>query len=256
MSIFLLSARSQLAAAIMMVLGCMPLLAADDPLRSPAWGAMVERHLDGGVVQFDDRVEVIMPPSAEDPLSVPVQVKVKGLENVEELRVIADLNPLPLILTYVPTRAAPSISFRFKVEQSTPVRAAARTPDGVWHVGGAWLTASGGGCTAPSYGTGSGQWRDQLGEVSGKLWPRDNASSRLRFRVMHPMDTGLAAGIPVFHIDELLFRDTGGKELARLRTYEPVSENPVLSLDLHTRDAVQIVGRDVQGNLINAKVTP
>lgn len=244
----------QLLAILFFVSGAV--MAADDPLRSPSWDAMVQRHLDGGPVEFDDRVKVIMPPSAEDPYTVPVQVRVEGIDAVEEIRLIADLNPLPYILSYTPTRAEPSISFRFKVEQSTPVRAAARTPDGIWHVGGAWLTASGGGCTAPSYGTGSGLWRDQLGTVSGKLWPRGDDSSRLRFKVMHPMDTGLAPGIPVFHIEQLEFQDAKGEVLATLRTFEPVSENPVLSVDLHTRDAVQIVGRDIQGNRVNGRVGP
>lgn len=228
-----------------------------DPLRSPAWDAMVARHLDGGPVVFDERVVVRMPAAAEDALAVPVEVRVgKGIDKVQEIRLIADLNPIPLILSYVPTRAEPAISFRFKVEQSTPVRAAARTPDGVWHVGGGWLSAAGGGCTAPSYGTGEGLWRDQLNQVSGALWPREDGHSRLKLRVMHPMDTGLAAGIPVFHIESLQVLDNKGRELALVKTYEPVSENPVLSLDLEGRGPVRIVGRDIQGNRIDAKVAP
>jgi sulfur-oxidizing protein SoxY len=226
-----------------------------DPLRSPSWDAMVERHLDGSRYVFDQRVQVHMPQTAEDPLSVPVEVRVQGLE-VDELRLIADLNPIPLILSYKPTHAAPFIAFRFKVEQSTPVRAAARTRDGLWHVGGAWLTASGGGCTAPSYGTGSGLWRDQLNHVSAGLWPRGEHESRLKLRVMHPMDTGLAAGIPVFHIEHLQILDGQDRELAYLKAYEPVSENPVLSLDLRHRGPVRILGRDIQGNRIDARVAP
>ena len=248
--------RGLLSGLLLLTASASVLGAADDPLRSPAWDAMVERHLDGGTVRFDDRVQVLMPESAEDPLSVPVQVRVEGIDGIEELRVIADLNPLPLILSYQPLRAHPSVSFRFKVEQSTPVRAAARTADGIWHVGGKWLTAAGGGCTAPSYGTGSGLWRDQLGQVEGKLWTRSETSSRLRFRVMHPMDTGLAPGIPVFHIEELVFRDASGEALARLKTYEPVSENPVLSVDLKTAGPVEIIGRDIQGNRVKAQVGP
>ena len=227
-----------------------------DPLRSPAWDAMVARHLDGGTVVFDERVKVRMPPTAEDALAVPVEVQVEGIDNVQEIRLIADLNPIPLILSYLPTRAEPAISFRFKVEQSTPVRAAARTPDGVWHVGGGWLSAAGGGCTAPSYGTGEGLWRDQLNQVSGALWSREDGHSRLKLRVMHPMDTGLASGIPVFHIESLQVLDAKGRELALVRTYEPVSENPVLSLDLKGKGPVRIVGRDIQGNRIDAKVAP
>lgn len=227
-----------------------------DPLRSPSWDAMVQRHLDGARYVFDERVQVKMPASAEDALSVPVEVRVQGLNDVQELRLIADLNPLPLILSYRPTRAEPFIAFRFKVEQSTPVRAAVLTRDGLWHVGGAWLSAAGGGCTAPSYGTGGGMWRDQLNQVSGALWPRGEQLSRLKLRVMHPMDTGLASGIPVFHIEHLQVLDARGQELAHLRTYEPVSENPVLSLDLRTRGAVRVVGRDIQGNRIEAQVSP
>lgn len=227
---------------------------APDPLRSPSWEAMVARHLDGGVVVFDERVQVRMPSSAEDPLSVPVEVSVQGLEDVQEVRVLADLNPIPLILSYVPRRAAPGIGFRFKVEQSTPVRAAVRTKDGVWHVGGAWLRASGGGCTAPSQTTGGGLWRDRLNEVSGALWPRPSGDSRLKLRVMHPMDTGLAGGIPAFYIETLQVLDAQGAELATLHTYEPVSENPVLSFDLHHQGPVRILGRDIQGNRIEARV--
>lgn len=227
-----------------------------DPLRSPSWDAMVARHLDGGTVVFDERVQVRMPPAAEDALSVPVEVSVKNLAGVEEVRVLADLNPIPLILSYQPTRADPGISFRFKVEQSTPVRAAMRTADGVWHVGGAWLRASGGGCTAPSFGTGSGLWRDRLNEVSGALWSRPGGDSRLKLRVMHPMDTGLANGIPAFYIETLQVLDAQGAELAALKTYEPVSENPVLSFDLHHQGPVRIIGRDIQGNRIEARVAP
>jgi sulfur-oxidizing protein SoxY len=228
-----------------------------DPLNSPSWDAMVARHLDGGPYVFDDaHVKVTTPPTAEDPLAVPVEVRVQDLPGVEELRLIADLNPIPLILSYRPTQAEPFIAFRFKVEQSTPVRAAVRTKDGLWHVGGAWLSASGGGCTAPSYGTGSGLWRDRLNEVSGALFPRGEGASRLKLRVMHPMDTGLASGIPVFHVETLRVLDARDRELAVLRTYEPLSENPVLSLDLRTRGPVRIEGRDIQGNRIEARVQP
>lgn len=241
---------------VLLLLSALDAGAAADPLRSPSWDAMVQRHLDGGPVEFDERVQVQMPPDAEDPLSVPVKVIIRDLANVEEVRLIADLNPLPLILSYQPRRADPGLSFRFKVEQSTPVRAAARTADGVWHVGGQWLSAAGGGCTAPSYGTGSGLWRDQLNHVNGALFARGKDRSRLRFRVMHPMDTGLASGIPVFHIEQLHFLDDAGEELAVLRTYEPISENPVLSLDLHTDAGVRIRGRDIQGNRVDARIAP
>lgn len=239
-------------------LGASPALAdnklPDDPLRSPVWAFMAKRYLGDAPVVIDDRVRVIMPASAEDPLAVPVEISADGLEGVEQVLVYADLNPLPKILEYFPKRARPNLQFRFKVEQSTPVRAAMKTRDGVWHLGGAWLSAAGGGCTAPSMGTGSGLWHEQLGEVSGRIWPQSNGSERLRIRVMHPMDTGLAPGIPVFHIETLTLRDAKGTELAVLKPYEPVSENPMLSFDLQSQGSVVISGRDIQGNLIKATV--
>ena len=92
------------------------------------------------------------------------------------------------------------IGFRIKVQQSTPVRAAALTADGIWHLGGHLLEAAGGGCALPSVGSGDDDWSSRLGEVSGRLWNRQDGS-RLRFRTMHPMDTGLVPGIPAFYIE-------------------------------------------------------
>lgn len=226
----------------------------DDPLRSPVWAFMAKRYLGDAPVVIDERVRVVMPASAEDPLAVPVDISADGLDGVEQVLVYADLNPLPKILEYFPKRAKPNLQFRFKVEQSTPVRAAMKTRDGVWHLGGAWLSAAGGGCTAPSMGTGGGLWHDQLGEVSGRIWPQGNGAERLRIRVIHPMDTGLAPGIPVFHIETLTLHDAKGVELAVLKPYEPVSENPMLSFDLQSQGSIVVSGRDIQGNLIKATV--
>lgn len=240
-----------------LLLNCAAALAdgAGDPLNSPAWSYVRDRYFAKQTVQFDPRVQVLLPTAAEDPLAVPVTVRAEGLADVVEVVVIADLNPIQKILSYEPKQAAPELSFRFKVEQSTPVRAAMRTKDGVWHLGGAWLSAAGGGCTAPSYGSG-GQWQGHLNEVNARLWPREDGSQRLRLRVIHPMDTGLASGIPAFYIERLTIRDASGAELATLHTYEPIAENPVLSFDLRGHGAVQVDGRDIQGNLIKAEVAP
>lgn len=66
--------------------------------------------------------------------------------------VFAELNPIHKVLEMEPLRADARIGFRIKVQQATPVRAAALTDDGVWHVGGRVVEAAGGGCTAPSLG--------------------------------------------------------------------------------------------------------
>ena len=228
-----------------------------DPLRSPLWSGMKARFFDPGArVVFDQRVQVRMPAAAEDSLNVPVEVAVEGIAPVARVLLFADLNPIPKILEFEPLSVRPWLAFRFKVEQATPVRAAVLDGDGVWHVGGAWISAAGGGCTMPSVGTGNPVWQERIGEVAARLWPRNEGGSRLRFRVIHPMDTGLAAGIPVFHLDDLAVLDDVGTPLAKLTLFEPVSENPVISLELPVAGPVRLQGRDTQGNAVSAQVMP
>lgn len=255
------------SALLALVLGCAPpagaavaeVLGADpggpaDPLNSPAWPTVLQRFFKGREVRFDDRVKVLIPKSAEDPLGVPVTIEAPELREVREIIVIADLNPIQKILSLTPVRASPGLSFRFKVEQSTPVRAAMLT-DGIWHIGGEWLSAAGGGCTTPS-GASRGLWQGQVGAMNGRLWERGDTMQRLRLRVVHPMDTGLASGIPAFYMNHLVIRDAAGADLAILETFEPLSENPVLSLDLQNHGPVHISGRDIQGNTFSADVRP
>ncbi len=218
-----------------------------DPLQSVQWETMYRHFLDGQSMQFDARVKVLAPQSAEDSLQVPIMVDATALSNVDRIRVFADLNPLPEILEFVPGDAAPRIGFRIKVQQATPVRAAALTADGVWHVGGVWVDSAGGGCTLPSVGSGNADWASRLGQMRGRIWQR-TADRRVRFEIMHPMDTGLAAGIPVFYIDRIDIEDRAGRSLATIRPFEPVSENPIFSLDLPGAGPVRVSGHDNNGN--------
>ncbi len=227
-----------------------------DPLDSPQWGVMHQRFLNNGPVVFDGKVEVSAPASAEDSLNVPIAFKAEALGNVEEILVFADLNPLPLVLKFRPGEIKPNLSFRMKLQQASPVRVAARTPDGIWHVGAVNVDAAGGGCTLPSVGITTGDWTSTLGHVSARLWQREGESNRLRVRVMHPMDTGLADGVPKFHIEGLQLKDTDSQRImAGLELFEPVSENPMLSLDVGNRTRFLLDGRDNNGNRIEAKIT-
>ncbi|MEZ5477361.1 MAG: quinoprotein dehydrogenase-associated SoxYZ-like carrier [Thiolinea sp.] len=226
-----------------------------DPLNSPQWSVMHQRFLGNGPVVFDERVEIMAPASAEDSLNVPVSFRAVQLGEVEEIVVFADLNPLPLVLKFHPGRIEPNLSFRMKLQQGSPLRVAARTPDGVWHVGAVYIDAAGGGCTLPSVGVASGDWMSTLGHVSARLWEREQGN-RLRVKVMHPMDTGLADGVPKFHIKQLQLKDTDSDAvMGGLELFEPVSENPMLSLDVGTYRRFLLDGRDNNGNRIEAKIT-
>lgn len=226
-----------------------------DPFASGQWPVMVGDYLQGARVVMDERVRVTGPRFAEDAMNVPITVDASGVGEVAEVIVLVDRNPIRKVLQFYPGWASPVLSFRFKLQQSSAVRAAARTRDGVWHVGGAWVEATGGGCTVPGASRSSGSWVDTLNQVQGRFYPR-GAGARLRLRVMHPMDTGLVSGIPAFYIDELSLADRSGTEYLRLLTFEPVSENPIFSFDLAAvpPGGLTVRGRDNNGNRISAVI--
>ena len=227
----------------------------DDPLQSPQWTDLKDRYLGTAKVVFDPRVVVSGPKVAEDSMNVPVGIRITGLPEVRRVLVIADLNPIVKVLEFSAKGALPSLHFRMKLQQGSPVRAMAQTADGVWHVGGIWIDASGGGCTAPSVGRSSANWTETLGQVQSRVWQGEN-QSRVKLNIMHPMDTGLAPGIPAFYIERLSLQDATGKEWMTLDTFEPVSENPVFSFDFAgpPPPGLTLVGRDNNGNRINARV--
>lgn len=227
-----------------------------DPLDSARWADMHRHILGNAPLLFDPRVKVIAPSLAENPLQVPVSIDASALAKVEEVIVFADFNPIVEILRFYPEAVPAMLGFRVKLQQSTPVRAAVRTADGIWHVGGTWVNTAGGGCTTPSLGSGSPAWQSRLNEVSARQWSTGPNAGRLRLKIVHPMDTGLVAGIPSFFLDEITLRDVTGKPLMRLKPAEPVAENPVFTLGGLGETPVEILGRDNNGNTFSQRVAP
>ncbi len=232
-----------------------PALAEEDPLGSPLWPEIREQVLGDGPLVFDDRVQVTAPANAEDVTQLPIAARVRGLEGVEALVVFADFNPIPRILTLRPLVAEPYVATRIKINMATPVRAAARTSDGVWHVGGTWVDAAGGGCSQPSVASTSPDWQDRLGEIHARAWPRDGGLNRLRIRLLHPMDTGLAGNIPAFFLERATILGEGDRPLAELDIAEPVAENPTFSLEVYSPAPLRFRGRDNSGNDFVARIT-
>lgn len=234
-----------------------------DPHQSRAWPELKREHLGAKAkVLFDARVEVQGPSFAEDPMNVPITVRVKGLPDVQRIVVLVDRNPIRKVLEYQPLAALPVIGFRFKLEQASPVRAAVQTKGGQWFVGSTWVDSSGGGCTVNGASRTDGSWSQTLGQGQAKVYGQSaaigDAAARLRLRVMHPMDTGLVGGVPAFFVNKLAVRDADGRELARLQTFEPVSENPVFSVDFAAapRAPLSISGTDNNGNKIALTTSP
>lgn len=246
---------------VMVSLSPTPALAAADPLDSARWGEMQKQFFADQRVQFSQQLRVTAPAMAEDPMQVPITIDatalVNGEKKVEEVVVFADFNPIVEVLRFYPQGALPELGFRVKLQQSTPVRAAARTSDGIWHVGGTWVNTVGGGCTAPSANAASKDWQARLNHVIGRQWASGENAGRLRLRIDHPMDTGLVAGTPAFHLEEINVSTRNGQPLMRIVTHEPVAENPVFTIQRNSVSGPVIVsGRDNNGNRFQAEIAP
>ncbi|AWM61643.1 quinoprotein dehydrogenase-associated SoxYZ-like carrier [Stutzerimonas stutzeri] len=224
-----------------------------DPLQSVMWEYHHKGLLNSEPYVFDERVQVQVPPFAEDSRQVPVHVDARALgDEVVRIEAFADLNPIPRIFTFTPgEQVVPLVAIRVRVQQATPIRAAVLTRDGVWHIGSARVDAAGGGCTAPSVVRAQAGWEDRLGEVVGARFPRGEFS-RLRLQVSHPMDNGLVGGIPEFFLNQAELRDADGKVMAELELYPAVAENPNLSLEVKGGQETRLWLRDNNGNEFEA----
>jgi sulfur-oxidizing protein SoxY len=222
-----------------------------DPAQSVMFADMVRRHFSDGPMIFDPRVKVMVPAAAENQMQVPVTIDARDLPEASEIVLVADLNPIQHVLTFRPEGAARFLAVRIKVEQTTPVRAGVKMPDGSWRMGVAVVDAAGGGCTAPAGQRGDSGWTKRLGETQAGLVMREGEAARLTLSMRHPMDTGLAAGIPPFFLERLTLTAPDGKAFGSLDLHEPVAENPTFTFALPLSPAAGVIAvraRDTEGN--------
>lgn len=247
---------------LLLWLGSLPLgvqAAAQDPLKSVMWDSM-QRTVLGcpasgckGLV-FDDRVVVQVPPRVEDGRSVPVLVDARALGTVKTLVLFADYNPIPRAVQLRLHRAEPRFAVSMRVNQATPIRAAALDAQGVWHIGSQWLEAPGGGCALPSPTRNTTDWDRVLGRVNGRAWTEAGGRLRLRLSIMHPMDTGLVSNVPRFNLETLTLSDAQGTPLVALETDAALAESPLFTLHLPatTSPFLRVSGQDNDGNAYQA----
>ncbi len=230
----------------------------DDPLKSVKWKDLAERLLSSAPIVIDERVKVIVPHVVENQAQVPVVADARAVAGVKQLIVFADYNPIEHVLTLKPEKAEPYVSFRMKVEQGTPVRAAALGADGQWHVGSVFLDAAGGGCSAPALAKRDQDWSVTVGQAQGRLWRQADGTARIRMRVRHPMDTGLGKdNTPAYFIERVAAKGASGEPLAELETFEPVGEDPTLTLIVRPAKGeagVDIESRDNNGGIYRASI--
>jgi len=243
-----------------------PLRAADDhtggdPLGSMQWPGLRRQFIGQAPMAFSDQVVVKGPAFADDAMNVPILVDARALAGmgggIRRIRVVADRNPVREVLDFEPLRSLPVLAFRLRLEQASPVRALVQTADGRWHVGSAWVQAAGGGCTVPGTTRADGSWSQTLNQVQARFFSNVlEGSRRLRLWVMHPMDTGLVAGIPAFYLEHLELLDAAGQAWWKLGLHEPVSENPIITFELPAGALgnFRLTGRDNNGNRIDVEL--
>lgn len=232
--------------------------AGQDPLNSGNWEWVKEFLFEDAQTVFDDRVIVQAPANAEDNMNVPFAVDARALDGVEEIVVFADANPIIRVLSYQPRKAEPYIATAMKMQQGGPVRAAARTSDGIWHVGGTFVSAAGGGCTAPASVHADNGWVDHLMEAHGRSWVQPDHSQRVTIRIYHPMDTGLADGIAAYFIEDMAIKAGGsGEVLATIQPAEPVMTHPAITVLVKPEPGtatLELEGRDIDANQLTGEI--
>ncbi len=248
------------ALGMLSALACFPhiaLRAQEDPISSPIWPTLRTQYLGQASGQFSDALQLIVPPAAEDGLNVPMLIDARALtvagKTVREIIAVVDLNPEREVFRFYPLRVLPLIGCSFRIEQTSPVRALVRTHDDHWFLAAKEVAAIGGGCTQPSQSGPSSNWEETLNQVQARLFyvdPKTPFRSRLRVKVMHPMDTGFVAGIPPFYLEELRVTDGNGETWLHLVVNAPVSENPLFTFELAAAPTVPLFveGRDTGGN--------
>ena len=227
------------------------------------WPSLKKEFLPGEV-KLDSRVSVSGPRFAEDAQNVPIQMDASALVRegvvVKRMAVLVDRNPIRHVLDFEPDQVQPRLSFRFKLEQSSPVRVAVLDDTGVWHVNSVWVEATGGGCTVAGATRKDGSWPQTLNQVQTRFFPAlpGLGGARLRLRIMHPMDTGLVNGIPALYLDALRLSDASGETLWQLYLHEPTAENPIFSFDFYNNpsSAMRLTGVDNDGNRLDVSVSP
>ncbi|MFC3569118.1 quinoprotein dehydrogenase-associated SoxYZ-like carrier [Paracoccus simplex] len=227
-----------------------------DAFDSGMWPSHRQEFLgDPAVWRNDPAVTVLAPRAAEDSSHVPFLIDATAVaQPIRRIVVTIDYSPFPKAIVFRPGRALPLLGFGVKYEVGGALRASAETGAGEWLVGAAYVSALGGGCSAPSATHQRPDWQQGFGELRARLWPE---TGRLRLRLRHPQDTGLADGVPAHHLTELALLDAAGVEIAALELHEPLEENPTLTFLLPAdlaRGPVAIRARDNLGYAFEGRV--
>lgn len=127
----------------------------DEAPEPPGWDAIRKEYYDGKTIIENKQIIVEAPDKAEDASVVPVTIYINAEagENIKNLRVFIDNNPMPMVGTFSFGRAAAlgskTISTRVRFDSFSYIRAIAETEDGKVYMGTHFVQAAGG-CSSPA----------------------------------------------------------------------------------------------------------
>ncbi len=236
---------------VFLVVAAAPRAGDYDPIRSAWWADMHQELLGEGPVKYDYQVRLVIPRTVEDAFSVPLVVEFsERVQPVEEVVIIAENNPIQTAARMFPRRPLRLVGMNIRLEQTTPVRAAARDAEGVWHVASVRVEVQNpGGCTAAG---GAGSAENPVGTIAIKRYRRPHNVTRLKVGITHPMDTGLVedaegAVVPPYYVDTVTLGDASGP-IADLVTSAALAANPDFYFDLPDRlQTVRVRASDSRG---------
>lgn len=225
-----------------------------NPVESAAWADVREAFFGDSPVRFDDAVTILMADVIENSHDVPIALKLSpDLDDVREVVLIAENNPIQHVARIIPHRPLSQIGLKMRLELSTPIRAAALTGDGVWHVASKWVKVlTPGGCSVPAPRDVEAKEIDRTGEIAMRTFDRPEAETRLKFRIIHPMETGFAVKpdgetIPAYYLEDITIADGEGP-VVEVVTQAAMAADPIITLDVPTlKQSLRIHARDSKG---------
>lgn len=226
-----------------------------DPLDSFMWQLYRERYLGDTPVRFDERVRLSAPGFAEDSGQVPVDIDASAFNGrFDRMLLWVELNPIPMVFDYQPlTHGLGRVALNLRLEQGSAVRAAVLS-EGVWYVGSTFIDGAGGGCSTPGIASSGKDWSRDFGQVRARR-VQTEVANRLRFRLMHPMESGLLPSESPFYIEDVVFT-SGEDTVARMTWHASISENPELTIDMRGGDTTRyhLRARDNNGNVLEQDI--
>ncbi len=189
----------------------------------------------------NSKIKIIIQDEVEESHEVSMVVKIpKTLKYTNKILILVDNNPIQLVTKIFPQKPLKSVGFNIRMEQDSYVRAAILDEKNIWNISSKKvIVKSPGGCSLPACDpTKEICEPNVLGKIVMHKYKRSSGDWRLKFKINHPMDTGLVTDpssgkiIPEYYVDWLFF-ENDKEELAKAQTYGALSANPTFILDFY-----------------------